>query len=218
MAIRDTITGVLLRATTAGPKSVWDVDDTVSELFGAVSDITLPEKTFRRNTQNDPVGVTRRAAVMGVNEMRLTGNLRVWDPRVLGMLGTTTIGEEVKEGGKNRTRFEIRIATEGYHFQNPRASKIEFEGFWDEFGAVTIGPEQEETLIPFGVDLLYYAEYYSPPGVTDAEGAIRQFEYDAVGLSYKVKRGVSDTDPLVDLWENRKLSLGVKVISPGAGG
>lgn len=233
MAIRDQIVGFLMTSNAKAPNSsrqpflVSSGDDL---MVGALSNLVLPAKAFRRSVQIDPVGVQRRAATLGLNEMRLTGQLRIWSPDIISMFGTSRYGEEtrsiaateggdVADSGNEESSWIIRMVVEGYHLSSPRSAYLSFGGVWDEFPEVTLAPDQEETPVPFGVDLHHYTEWYS-----DEEDITKQefsqsymtFDYDADGLGLWVRRDWSapkvagrDHTGMTNMWEHRKVVYGI---------
>ena len=234
MAIRDQIVGFLLTSDAEfGDRAPFVVNSGDDLMVGAVSNLVLPAKSFRRATQNDPVGVTRRAATLGLNEMRITGQLRIWSPDVISMFGTDRYGgetrgiEAISQGDaqesdddptKGQTEFVIRIVLEGYHLSRPRAAFIKFSGVWDEFPEITLAPDQEETPVPFGVDIHTYSEWYTDSlditKQTLAE-SVKMFHYNAHLLELSVRRvydpsAKGDEDlPSGNMWAHRRAVFGI---------
>ena len=207
MSIRDQIVGFLM----SGTASEFRVESASDDMVGAVSNLVLPAKAFRRSTQNDPVGVARRAATLGLNEMRITGQLRIWNPNLISMFGTDKFGGEVT--AEDPDTWTVKLVLEGYHLSKPRAAFIEFRGVFDEFPEITLAPDQEETPVPFGVDVRYYAEWYTKSTDITSQvitNARKMFEYDADALTLKVRR-TYDASNMVDLWAHRKTVLGISV-------
>ena len=209
MSIRDQIVGFLMSGTV----EEFSVESASDAMVGAVSNLVLPAKAFRRSTQNDPVGVTRRAATLGLNEMRITGQLRVWNPSLISMFGTDKFGGEVTD--EEPDSWLIKLVLEGYHLSTPRAAFIQFRGVFDEFPEITLAPDQEETPVPFGVDVGYYAEWYNESkDINDqtftSSKTIKMFEYNANALTLRVRRGIK-SEKMTDLWAHRKFVLGISV-------